>query len=339
MSAVRGTFVARCAGGPNPVPRARRGRWSPGAAARVALVLGAALASFAAGTRRASTQPRSASTHQRVLYVPAPAGGPSQRVLVTWPRRAGGALPTRERWPILVALHGAREAALPPSRGCLAWSVDYGLDAAIGALRRGALTTANFGGLVTPSRLGVVNAALRERPFHGLFVVTPYTPPLRGVGSEQARAWGAWLAGPLLEAVRAAFPAARGREGAGIDGVSLGGRLALEAGLAHPEAFGAVGALQPAIDELVLTALVDAAAARPASLPQRLRVVSSDGDTGLAAARAFSAALRERRAAHELLVASGTHGYAFNRGPGALEMLLFHDAALAAEPVGPAPPR
>jgi hypothetical protein len=288
---------------------------------------------------RARTQSRSLFAHHRAIDVPTPGGGPTQRVLVSWPRRSGGVFSTRERWPILIALHGAREAALPPSRGCLAWRVDYALDPALGALVRGTLTAQSYGGLVTPARLEVVNAALRARPFRGLFVVTPYTPPFRGVGSPEARAWGDWLAGPVLAAVRAAFPAARAREGAGIDGVSLGGRLALDVGLAHPEAFGAIGALQPAFDEAAMQALVDMAAARPATLRQQLRIVTSDGDTGRAAAQALSASLREKRVEHALHVATGTHGYAFNRGPGAIEMLLFHDAALAAERADAPPPR
>jgi enterochelin esterase-like enzyme len=143
----------------------------------------------------------------------------------------------------------------------------------------------------------------------------------------------------VLAAVRAAFPAARSREATGIDGVSLGGRLALDVGLAHPEAFGAVGALQPAFDEAAMQALVDMAATRPATLPQQLRIVTSDGDTGRAAAQALSASLREKRVEHALHVATGAHGYAFNRGPGAIEMLLFHDAALAAERADASPPR
>jgi hypothetical protein len=311
----------------------RRGPWG---LALVAVTVGALVAVVPRGAR---TQSRSRFAHHRPVDVPTPGGGPTQRVLVSWPRRSGGMFSARERWPILIALHGAREAALPPSRGCLAWSVDYALDPALGALVRGMLTSANYGGLVTPSRLEAVNAALRSRPFRGIFVVTPYTPPFRGVGSPESRAWGDWLAGPVLAAVRAAFPAAATRDGAGIDGVSLGGRLALDVGLAHPEAFGTVGALQPAFDEVAMHALVDAAAARPASLPQRIRVLTSDGDTGRAGAQALSASLRERRVAHELQVATGTHGYAFNRGPGALEMLLFHDGALAAEPIVASRPR
>jgi hypothetical protein len=299
----------------------------------------ATLVAAALPHERARTQSRSLFAHHRALDVPTPGGGPTQRVLVSWPRRSGGVLPTRERWPILIALHGAREAALPPSRGCLAWRVDYALDPALGALVRGTLTSQSYGGLVTPARLEAVNAALRARPFRGLFVVTPYTPPFRGVGSPEARAWGDWLAGPVLTAVRATFPASLSRDGVGIDGVSLGGRVALDVGLAHPEAFGAVGALQPAFDEAAMQALVDSAAARPSARAQRLRILTSDGDTGRAAAQALSAALRERRIEHELQVATGTHGYAFNRGPGALEMLLFPDAALAAEPLAAAGPR
>src|SRR5690606_15994136 len=140
---------------------------------------------------------------------------------------------------------------------------------------------------------------------------------------------GDWLAGPLLEAVRERFPgAARTREGTGIDGVSMGGRVALEAGFAHPEAFGSVGAIQPAIRGME-EALAERAAR--ASSPQRLHLLSSDEDPFLGATRELASALTDRRVAHTLSVVPGPHDYAFNRGPAGLEMLLFHDRALARE--------
>ena len=41
--------------------------------------------------------------------------------------------------------------------------------------------------------------------------------------------------------------------------------------------------------------------------------------------RAASAEMRAREIPHELLVIPGTHGYEFNRGPGGIEMLLWHE--------------
>ena len=133
-------------------------------------------------------------------------------------------------------------------------------------------------------------------------------------------AYGDWVAGPLLAAVRAAVPVASPTD-AGIDGVSLGGRMALEVGLSHREAFASVGAIQPAV-----RGHVEAIAALVSGAPQ-LRLLSSDDDPFLRATRQLSEAWTARGVEHELLITPGAHDYAFNRGPGSIELLFFHDRA------------
>jgi hypothetical protein len=59
-----------------------------------------------------------------------------------------------------------------------------------------------------------------------------------------------------------------------------------------------------------------------------LRFVTSTEDYYVPALKSVSAALRRAGVEHGLLVAEGPHDYAFNRGPGAYEMLLFHDRVL-----------
>ncbi len=290
-----------------------------------ALALGAAVTGGAA-------QERSEYVHQRPLSVPGPDGTP-QRVLVTIPRQPGRAMhPQGARYAFVVALHGRGEARKGPERGVLGWNVDYRLPTAYGALLRGELRRADYGGFVRDAHLEAVNAELARQPFEAPAVVTPYVPDgLLEPGAEDARArYLAWLAGPLLEHVRAAFPGlARTREGTGIDGVSMGGRIALEAGFAHPEAFASVGGIQPAVrgDADRLAALVDPARG------QRIRLLTSDDDPYLVATRALSEALRARSIAHALVVTPGPHGYDSNRGPGAIELLRFHAAALVREPL------
>ena len=44
------------------------------------------------------------------------------------------------------------------------------------------------------------------------------------------------------------------------------------------------------------------------------------------------AALRARGVAHDVRELAGPHDYVFNRGPGGVEMLLFHDRALRGMP-------
>jgi hypothetical protein len=318
--------VERCARAPRPA-RAHRGR--AGALALLAAAFALALAASAG-----FAQERSEYVHQRYVAVRGP-DGERQRVLVTLPRQPGRAMhPPGARYALVVALHGLGEARKGPDRGVLGFSVDYRLPTAYGALLRGTLRRADYGGFVRDAHLEAVNAELARQPFEAPAVVTPYVPPgLLQPGAEEARArYSAWLAGPLLDAVREAFPGvARTREGTGIDGISLGGRVALEAGFTHPEAFASVGGIQAAVrdDAAALAGAVDPARA------QRIRLLTSDDDPYLEPTRALSEALRARRIAHTLVVTPGPHGYDFNRGPGVIELLRFHAAALPREPLGP----
>jgi hypothetical protein len=205
----------------------------------------------------------------------------------------------------------------------LGWPRDYRLTDAFEALLGGRLTRSDYGELVDAPHLRARNRALRTRAFAGLVVVAPYTPNLLSepVGSAPILAFSDWVAGPLLDAVRAEVPVASA-DVAGIDGVSLGGRMALEVGLRHPERFRSVGAIQPAV-----RGHVEEVAALPTS-GQALRLLSSTDDPFLPATRALSESWSAAGVAHELLVLPGPHDYAFNRGPGSVELLFFHDRAL-----------
>lgn len=265
----------------------------------------------------------------RTLQVTA-ADGSSQPVLVTWPAGVGHADAPAERWPLVVALHGRGEAVRGVAVGHRAFHDDYALPAAFAALARGRLARADLRGHVRRAHLDAINAALRAAPFRGVAVVTPYTPDLlRGPREDELERYCAWLARPLLEQVRAALPfIARGREGTGVDGISLGGMVALEAGSRHPEAFGAVGGIQPAINGRV-RALAERLSA--AARPTHLRLLSSDDDPFLPVVRELSEALSSRRVEHRLVVVPGPHDYSFNRGPGVVELLRFHGEVLERE--------
>jgi enterochelin esterase-like enzyme len=283
-----------------------------------------------AGIATGGAQAPSDVVHFRQIHVRGH-DGTDRVVLLTFPRREDGREhPPHERLPIVIALHGQGEARRGPLRGFLGWVTDYHLPDAFAALGRGALTTDDYQGFVRAEHLAARNAALHAQPFRGLLVVTPYTPDLMSEppGSDTLRAFGDWLVGPMLEAVRTELPfAAQTREGTGIDGVSLGGMVALEVGLRHAGQLASVGGIQPAIRDRV-TAL-----APLADGTQRIRLVSSDDDPFLGVTRELSAALLARRIDHDLVVTPGPHGYDFNRGPGGIELLYFHDRVLTREPM------
>lgn len=270
-------------------------------------------------------QSRSPYVHQRVVRLSSPWG--ERKVAVTWSRVEAG-VRAETGLPTLIALHGKGEALRGPDRGFLGWVVDYVLPDAFGALQRGRVTEADYGGLVRKDHLAHVNASLRARPFGGLFVVTPYTPDLlaQPVGSPDIVQLGDWLAGDLLSQIRSRFEAAtKDPTKTAIDGVSLGGRLSLEIGLSHPEAFGAVGATQPAITGRE-SRLAELAAEKRART--KIRLLSSEGDPFLEPTKKLSELLRRQEIPHELAVVPGPHNARFNRGPGGIEMLLYYDREL-----------
>jgi iron(III)-salmochelin esterase len=301
---------------------------------RLGLALaGAMLVLAVSGVRGGAQDDR--VVHERRMRVEGPKGD-TQRVSVIFPfRNDRKDHPEGERYPLVVALHGRGESKKGPVRGPRGWVLDYGLPSAFGAFARGQVTREDYRGMVDPAHLAAVNAALKARAFAGAMVVTPYVPDVGAADSNvTVKEYAAWLAGPLLEQVRAEFEgAARDRRSVGIDGVSLGGWLALEAGLLHPEVFGSVGGIQPAVRGRE-DALADMAAeARRTGKAQHLRLLTAQDDPYRPPTKRLSGALRQRHVPHDLLVLPGRHDYEFNQGPGVMELLRFHASVLVREPM------
>lgn len=235
-----------------------------------------------------------------------------------------------DKLPIVIAFHGKGESALGPTRGYAAWVERYGLGKAYAALLDPPLTAAAFGGLARAGELSALNEELRAHAFQGVLTVGVYTPDLLlAVGEpEKIQRYAEWVAHTLVPEVQRKLPVASTiPRQVGVDGVSLGGMVALEVGLRFPAVFGAVGAMQPAVRgrEALLAALAEQARSKH---HQNLRLLSSDRDPLLPVTQTLSQELRKRHVAHQLVVTPGGHDYAFNRGPGAIELLHFHDRAL-----------
>jgi enterochelin esterase-like enzyme len=150
---------------------------------------------------------------------------------------------------------------------------------------------------------------------------------------DAALPFGQFVTERLLPRLVAETPALLEPTSTGIDGVSLGGRAALVVGLAHADRFGAVGSLQAAIQESEAPGLVRRAqAALSVRSDLRLRLLTSDRDFFRGPIVALHAALSTARIAHDHDLVPGPHDYVFNRGPGSIEMLLWHDRVLRGEP-------
>jgi len=257
-------------------------------------------------------------------YPKSPVG--PMHVVAAVPFTQGGA-----KYPVLIALHGRGESFKGPLRGARGFIDDYGLLRASGRLRSPPLDARDFHGFVEPARLRRINESLSTTPYEGLIVACPYTPDLlAGDRSlDAARPFAAFLVDELLPRIHRELPASNGASATGIDGVSLGGRVALLVAFERPEAFGVVGAEQAAINLAEIEPIV-AKARRALEKNPRLyiRLLTSQDDYFLAENRALSAALRRAGVQHELVIVPGPHDYEFNRGPGVHEMLFLHDRLL-----------
>jgi dienelactone hydrolase len=282
-----------------------------------------------------SVRSAAAGTVQVVRFaIHGPDGGRESAVAV-WPNEK-----RKDRLPIVVAFHGMAESKAGVEKGYRAWVDQYGLVPAYEALLSGKLEKDSFGGLVRDAELAAANADLAAQAYRGVFVVGVYTPNLlaEAGNTERIDTFARWVAQRLVPKIRDTFPVTDSSvRKVGVDGVSLGGMVALEVGARHPEVFGSVGIMQPAIKGRE-AALAERLARAQDTAPQTIRLLSSDGDPLLPVTRALSSELRKRHVAHTLTVTPGGHDYAFNRGPGAVELLRFHERALRPAVSTPKPP-
>jgi hypothetical protein len=233
------------------------------------------------------------------------------------------------RFPVLVALHGRGEARKSPAEGALGWPRDYALAHAIERVSAPPLSPSDFEGYVAAARLAHLNHALGVNPFAGLIIACPYVPDVDLLDDEAVAGFGRFVTDVLLPRVRKELPARAEPAATGIDGVSLGGAVALAVGLDSAASFGAVGTLQPAIDAHDASRWATRAqAARRANPSLAIRLLTSDGDYFRDAVRATSSAFDAAGLVHDFDQVLGPHDYPFNRGPGSIEMLMWHDRQL-----------
>jgi iron(III)-salmochelin esterase len=304
---------------------------------RRSLILGGA--ALAAGACSKSGPPASGTSEGPAGPAPPPPGGgwstasfaigpdtpEGERASLLDPWAGTSPAPAPTARPLLLALHGRGEAGRGLDVGAAAWPNDYQLDRLHRRLLAPPLTARDLLDMTSPERLARLNASLAAAPYRGLGLACPYTPHLDDPSVEGSRPFGRFLVEQLLPRLRSETGSQVDRRATGIDGVSMGGRLALLVGLTHPEVFGVVGALQPAIRVEEAPLLSELARAAMAKAPLRLWLVTSEDDYFLAAVRAASERLHADGVEHELLVVPGTHGYDFNRGPGGADMLLWHE--------------
>jgi hypothetical protein len=264
-------------------------------------------------------------------------GRPTAEVAVLRPKG-----PADAKYPLVIALSGRGEARKVPSEGALGWPRDYRLARAHERLCKPPLRPEDFQGLASRGEIRAANEELAKSPYRGVIVACPYTPDLELGGgpdpfsqaelAEKQGPFGDWLVNHLVPFLRTRLPVVPTAAATGIDGVSLGGHLALRYGLAYPTAFGAVSGIQPAIQAHDATFWADQMVrARKANPALALRVMTSDHDYFKEAVRALHRELARSGTPHQFDEVQGPHDYAFNRGPGSLALLRFQSAHLARE--------
>jgi enterochelin esterase-like enzyme len=272
----------------------------------------------------------------------APPRGRTQLLTWTLPERGANGeaailMPADEgpsqRWPLVVALHGRGEALKPPPDGAMGWVRDYGLGHAISRVNNPPLGPDDVEGFVDEDRLETYNRGLAQHPYGGLVFLCPYVPDINLWNYASLADYGRYLADVLVPRARRELPVLSAVQATGIDGVSLGGAIALRTGLTRTDTFGAVGALQPAVTDDQTQEWVELAKAARARTKGKhelpLRLTTSHDDVYHDVITRLSAALRNASVAHDFADVPGPHDYPFNRGPGAIELLLWHDRVLA----------
>lgn len=232
------------------------------------------------------------------------------------------------RFPVLVALHGRGEAVKPPAEGAMGWPRDYAMVRAIDRLRAPPLREADYEGFVDARRMVDANVSLAKQPFGGMIVACPWLPDVRPAATGDIAAYARFVLDVLLPRVRKETPAIATPGATGIDGVSLGGVTALRIGLTLPDSFGAVGGIQPAFDGQTADWLAVVQAARARHPSMKLRLLTSHDDYFRDSITAVSRAWTAAGVAHDFADVPGPHDYVFNRGPGSIELLLWHDRHL-----------
>ncbi len=229
-------------------------------------------------------------------------------------------------YPLVIVFGGATECGMPPRQGALAWLHYYKTDDAVVALAGKSLETAHFRGLVTPAHLKDFNLKLRAKPYQGVILACPASPPLARLTGPEIPEYEAFVMAELIPALKKHYRVKP--ELIGVDGVSMGGSRSMYYGFKYPEVFSSVGSIQGAFGPYI-DIYRDLVAWNAEHLKHRqIQLVTSDKDVMAASVQRLHQLLTSKRIPHAYLILSGPHDYIFNQGPGAISLLTFHDQVL-----------
>lgn len=235
--------------------------------------------------------------------------------------------------PALIVLHGRGEAQKSPDRGARGFIDDYGLEQAWAWL------SAEPAARVAPSDVPAsyraeVEQALDRQKFTPMVVVMPYLPDrFRGPEAFYNAPEYSRILTELIARIKAELPVRQDPRGWALDGISLGGRVAMTCARELAPQLGSVGSVQAAIDERELIVLADLfAEARKLNPELRVSLATSEHDYFRLVLEHYHATLQSRAFPHDWTMLPGDHSYAFNRGPGVTHLLISHARYFSAHP-------
>ncbi len=239
----------------------------------------------------------------------------------------------RKRYPLVIAFGGAGECARPAAQGALAWLRYYKTDEAAKAVESGRLSVSDFRGLVTDRQLKEFNRSLKHRPYTGVILACPSSPPLWGHSGADLEEYEAFVMRELVPELKKRYRTDPDR--IGVDGVSMGGARSMYYGFKYPGVFSSIGSVQGAFGPYFDTYRELIKENKEILVHRAIQLVTSDGDVMARSVERMHKMLQEEHIPHRFLVLTGPHDYIFNQGPGALALLLFHHQALGAGAAGP----
>jgi enterochelin esterase-like enzyme len=182
--------------------------------------------------------------------------------------------------------------------------------------------------VVSDTRVNELHADLAATPFKGMVIACPYTPNFWKVSPDVEStldALATWIFDVLVPRLESTTPVLKGRNHLGLDGVSLGGYASLAVGVRKAGELGAIGCVQAAISVAEAPGWSDKFAkvfAKEGARP--LGLLTSTIDVFRTSVEALDKELTARKVPHDFRLAIGPHDQPFLRGPGSLEMLLWH---------------